>query len=405
MIDAPFQQPPAPGARLQPPLITLVIAAAVSPLAINIFVPSMPGMAQDFSTTYPMVQLGLSLYLIATALMQLVIGPLSDLLGRRPVIVAGMALFMIGTTVCLLAPTIEWFLAGRVIQAASASGMVLSRAIVRDVYAREKAASMIGYVTMGMSIAPMIGPAIGGILDEVFGWQASFIVLASLGAVSLLTLITTLPETNATSGTSLARQLEIYRDLVGSGGFWAFALTASLASGIFFAFLGGAPGIASANFAITPSAYGLWFALCALGYMSGNFLSGRYSERYGISRMIFAGAAFGIVGVSLTLTGYLTGVFGPVALFAPMMLVGLGNGMVLPNATAGAVSIRPDAAGAASGLLGSIQIGAGALFSILGGIVAVWPDGILVYCLLLVSLAIAGAGATWLAANAVADIS
>ena len=160
-----------------PALLTLVLLAAVSPLAINLFVPSMPSIAAELDAPYATVQLGLSLYLIMTAALQLLIGPLSDLFGRKPVVLAGMALFLAGTAMCVFAQSVEMFLGGRIVQAASASGMVLSRAIVRDVYPREKAASAMGYMVMGMAIAPMVGPAIG---DAVTGFYAAYGILAAL---------------------------------------------------------------------------------------------------------------------------------------------------------------------------------------------------------------------------------
>lgn len=391
--------------KRHPPIITLVLAAAVSPLAINIFVPSMPGMAEQFGVSYPVVQLGLSLYLAATAVIQLVIGPLSDLFGRRPVLIAGMLLFLAGTVLCLLAPSVEWFLAGRLIQATAASGMVLSRAIVRDLFARERAASMIGYVTMGMAIAPMIGPAIGGVLDEIYGWEAGFGLLFLLGAISLVAIVMTLPETNSNLGAPIADQLKSYGELLVSGTFWTFAATATFASAVFFAFLGGAPAMASSIFELSPAQYGLWFALTAGGYMTGNFISGRYSERVGVQRMIVLGATLSLFGPLLTAAAWLAGQFSPFALFAPMLLVGIGNGMTIPNATAGAVSVRPEAAGAASGLLGSIQIGAGAVASVIGGMVATGPAAIANYCILGVAIAAIGTLLAWLAGNRARHIS
>lgn len=378
-------------ARRRPHLATLVLASAISPLAINIFVPSMPSLAAHFGASYASVQLGLSLYLAATALLQLVIGPLSDFLGRRPVLLGGMALFIAGTVLTLVAPNVETFLAGRVVQSAAAAGIVLSRAVVRDLFAQERAASMIGYVTMGMAVAPMIGPAIGGVIDDLFGWRASFWLLLALGVIAFAALHVNLPETNTARGVPPRRQLRIYGELLGSARFWLFAMSATLATAVFFGFLGAGPAIASGPLALSPAAYGLWFALCALGYMIGNFVSGRCSERIGVRYMVFGGALITLAGPLATWLAYLAGQFGVAALFLPMLLVGIGNGMTIPNATAGAISVRPDAAGAASGLLGSIQIGIGALASIVAGILVTGANGIANYCLLLTLLGVAGA--------------
>lgn len=380
-----------------PPVATLILISAVSPLAINIFLPSMPRMAEHFSTSYATIQLGLSLYLAMTAILQLIVGPVSDFLGRRPVLIASLILFLLGVLLSLYAPTVELFLAGRAIQAASAAGIVLSRAIVRDVYPQDRSASMIGYVTMGMAVAPMIGPAIGGVLDDMFGWRASFWILFGLGVAALVATFISLPETNQGRGAPVGVQLKSYGALFDSGSFWLFTLAATLASAVFFAFIGGAPQLASSTLGMSATAYGLWFALCALGYMVGNFISGRYSVRFGVRTMILCGAVLTLTGATMTGIAYLAGMFGPLALFAPMLAVGIGNGMTLPNATAGAVSVRPEAAGAAAGMLASFQIAVGAAASVGAGVLVSGSNGIAGYCTLLAAFGLAGMLFAWLA--------
>src|SRR5690606_11396506 len=164
-----------------PHIVTLVMAAATAALASNLFLPSLPGMADYFDADYAIVQLTVSGYLAATAVLQLGIGPASDRFGRRPVMLASFAVFTLATLAAAFAPTIEVLLAFRVLQAFAASGMVLSRAIVRDTVETNEAASRIGYITMGMTLAPMIGPFVGGLLDELYGWQATFHLLFAFG--------------------------------------------------------------------------------------------------------------------------------------------------------------------------------------------------------------------------------
>ena len=351
-------------------LITLMVASALSPLAINIFIPSMASIAKDLVADEAMVGLGLSLYLAATALIQLVAGPLSDRYGRRPVIIGGMILFMAGTAMCIAAEDVVLFLVGRVVQAASATGIALSRAIVRDVYERERAAAMIGYVTMGFATAPLLGPLIGGSIDTAFGWRMVFWLLAAIGALTLGLLFADLKETNPDRGKPMRDQFKNYGALFAAGSFWTYAFVSALISAVFFAFLGGAPFVAVNILHMTPAAYGLWFALCAAGYIFGNFLTAQFSERLGIKTMMVSGSAISMGAALISLAFIAAGWLTPLTLFGPMFLVGIGNGLATPTSTAGGISVVPHAAGAAAGMLGALQIGTGALASFVASLVA-----------------------------------
>lgn len=378
MVDQTGDWPGPP-----PALITLILLAAVSPLAINLFVPSIPSIAADLDAPYATVQFGLSLYLIMTALLQLIIGPFSDLYGRRPVIYAGMSLFLVGTILCIMAASVEVFLAGRVLQAASATGMVLSRAIVRDVYPRHKAASAMGYMVMGMAVAPMVGPAIGGLIEEWLGWRMVFVALCVFGVVALVLAVVTLPETNRFRGMPLRAQVGSYRQLGRLPLFWLYAGAAGCCSAGFFAFLGGGPAVSSEYLGLSPSRFGIYFAIAAFGYAAGNFLTGRFSERRGLERMMLDGVSCSFAGPVIAIALYLAGIEHPIAFFGPLVLIGFGNGLMLPNAITAAISLRPEAAGAASGLLGALQIGIGAIVSIIAGlIVDANPSPLPLSCLL-----------------------
>src|SRR5690554_911819 len=182
--------------RTTPPhLFTLVLATATGALTMNIFLPSLPAIAGHYQADYAVVQLIVSLYLAATGTLQLFIGPASDRFGRRPVMLACFTVFILGSVAALFAPTIETLLAARILQAFSASGMVLSRAIVRDTVSTDEAASRIGYITMGMSVVPMIGPFVGGLLDEYYGWQASFLLILMFGTLAFAIIYLDLGET------------------------------------------------------------------------------------------------------------------------------------------------------------------------------------------------------------------
>ncbi|MCG7623087.1 multidrug effflux MFS transporter [Epibacterium sp. Ofav1-8] len=350
--------------RTTPPTIwTLILLSGLSALGMNIFQPSLPGMAAYFGVEYRLIALSVPLYLAASTVIQIVVGPISDKMGRRPVMMASLVLFLLATLGCIFATTAEGFLAFRMAQAVVATCMVLSRAAVRDMYEGPKAASMIGYVTMGMTVVPMVGPALGGILDQAFGWHANFWLLFAAAAVTLMIFYADFGETATASGKPLIAQFREYPALLRSPRFWGYSLAAGLSSGSFFAYLGGSPFVGTNVYGLNSAQLGIYFSAPALGYFLGNFLSGRYSERFGINAMVFWGAIINIFGVGLSLTITLVGMDSVWTFFGLMCFVGLGNGMAIPNGTTGAISVRPHLAGTAAGLSSAIMIGAGAALS------------------------------------------
>lgn len=354
--------------RASPPhILTLTLIAGLSALSMNIFLPSLPRMTEYFEADYRLMQLSVALYLAMNAVLQIVIGPVSDRFGRRPVLLGAFAIFVLATFGCLLAPTAEIFLAFRMVQAAVSAGMVLSRAVVRDMVPGDEAASMIAYVTMGMSLVPMLGPALGGLLDSAFGWQANFWLLLALGFAVTWLMWRDLGETAPPRTGGLRAQLADYPELLTSPRFWGYAAAAMFASGAFFAYLGGAPFIGTEIYHLSPATLGLLFGAAALGYLFGNGVAGRYSVRFGIDRMILIGASVSTTGLALSLILHLAGLAHPLVFFGFMIPLGFGNGMVLPNATAGTLSVRPHLAGSASGLGGALMIGGGAALSALSG--------------------------------------
>ncbi|MEI4231996.1 multidrug effflux MFS transporter [Roseovarius sp. D22-M7] len=350
-----------------PHISTLILLAGMAALAMNIFLPSLPGMVAHFETEYRLIQLSVALYLGVNAALQVVIGPISDRWGRRPVILWGVGIFIAATLGCLVAPNVYVFLTFRMIQASVVVAMVLSRAIVRDMVPQDRAASMIGYVTMGMAVVPMIGPAIGGVLDEAFGWQANFWALLLLGVALFALCWRDLGETAPLSGRTMVQQFRDYPALLTSRRFWGYALAAGLSSGSFFAYLGGAPFVGDQVFGLAPALLGVLFGAPAIGYFLGNFASGRFSVRFGVNRMVLWGTLFNAGGIGANVALFHCGFGSPLVFFGLMTFMGLGNGMVIPNATAGALSIRPDLAGTASGLSGAMMIGLGAALSAVAG--------------------------------------
>jgi DHA1 family bicyclomycin/chloramphenicol resistance-like MFS transporter len=362
--------------RATPPhIFTLIVLTGLGALSMNIFLPSLPQMTEYFATDYRLMQLSVALYLAVNAVLQVFIGPISDRYGRRPVLLWGVGIFLVATIGCLLAPNIEVFLFFRMLQAVVVVGLVLGRAVVRDMYPADQAASQIGYVTMGMAVVPMIGPAIGGVLDEVFGWQANFWLLLALGVLVMVLTWRDLGETARATSASFAAQFREYPELLTARRFWGYCLAAAFASGAFFAYLGGAPYVGSEVFGLSPAAVGFYFGAPALGYFFGNWISGRYSVRAGINAMILWGTVISAAGLVASLLLFLIGFKTALVFFGFMTFVGFGNGMVLPNATSGMLSVRPRLAGTASGLGGAIMVGGGAALSALAGVMLTGGNG------------------------------
>tara|TARA_R110000751_G_scaffold146094_5_gene249709 strand:- start:4346 stop:5572 length:1227 start_codon:yes stop_codon:yes gene_type:complete len=353
--------------KTPPHIATLVIITAAGALNMNVVLPSLPGIAEYFSVSYSYVQLLISAYLAATAVMQLLIGPLSDRYGRRPVMLISLTIFLAASILCIFAPNFEILLLGRMIQTVVVSGIALSRAVVRDMVGMEDAASLIGYISMGMAVVPMFGPLIGGVLEEFFGWQAAFFVTLIFGTFVFVLVFFDMGETNKARSRSIGEQFKAYPELFRSRRFWGYALSAAFTSGAFFAFLGGAPYISINMLGLSPSELGAYFALTAIGYMLGNYFSGRYSKRIGINRMMLLGNVVAGTGMIMAIITFAAGATHPLAFFGFMAFVGLGNGISLPNANAGVVSVRPHLAGSASGLGGALMIGGGAALSVLSG--------------------------------------
>lgn len=354
--------------RKTPPHIsTLIILSALPALSMTLFLPSLPNMTEYFQTDYRVMQLSVATYLFVNAVLQVIVGPISDFYGRRVVVLWGAVLFLIASLGCLLAPNVELFLFFRMSQAVIVTGMVLARAIVRDLYPASEAASMIGYVTMGMAVAPMLGPMIGGFLDEAFGWKASFSLFLIIGGITLIMSYLDLGETLPARKENIWSQFREYPELFRSHRFWGYCFVAAFSSGVFFAFLGGAPFVGSEIFGLSPGILGFYFGLTAFGYMSGNFLSGKLSVRLGINKMIIIGCIITLTGPTGPILTTYAGSTHPLSFFGFAILMGIGNGFIMPNATAGMLSVRPHLAGTAAGIGGAIMIGIGSGLSALAG--------------------------------------
>ncbi|MBV7409089.1 multidrug effflux MFS transporter [Maritimibacter sp. DP1N21-5] len=346
-----------------PHISTLILVTSLAALSMNVFLPSLPEMAEDFSVDYRFMQLSVAIYLGMNAVLQIILGPISDRYGRRPVLLASFAVYIVASLGCIFAPTIGVFLVFRMAQAFVVTGMILSRAIIRDVLPAEQAASFIAYVTMGMSLVPMFSPSLGGFLGEFFGWRSTFWLQVVAGLLIFWMMWRDLGETHPRGEQSLREQLRAYPELLMSPRFWGYSLAAMFSTGCFFAYLGGGPFVGSEVYHLSAAVLGLYFGAPGVGYLAGNWITGRYAVRVGINRMMLSGSLVITVGLVLCLAVLFTGSGTAPVFFGFMLFVGLGNGMVLPNANSGMLSVRPKLAGSASGLGGAMMIGGGAAIS------------------------------------------
>jgi len=400
LLDPARKDSAASEARRTPwRLLALLIAmAGVGSLSLNILVPAIPGLATKFAADPATVQLAVSLYLMGLATAQLVFGPLSDRFGRRPVVLAGLALATIASTAAIFAASIASLVSARIAQSLGAStGQSIGRAIIRDLYDREHAASMIGLVTSVVVLMPMVAPLIGGILDTLFGWEAIFVFAALVSFTVFAWAALALPETRKLSPSSSQRHFRAdLAALAASPRFFGYALCAGFGSAPFFSFLGAAPHVVVTLLGRTSAEYGLWFFIPSIGFMAGNFAVSRLTARFGIDALIWWGIALTIIGCLLNVLVYIALPGWEMAtIFLPQIVIGFGNGLLLPTSVAGAVSIRPQVAGTASGATGFIQMAIGAAAAQLGGHVIAHASDAMPMLLLMLMFGIATAIAVW----------
>src|SRR5882757_6715875 len=348
-------------------LMLLVAMTGVAPISLYLLVPALPMLATTFGRDISVAQMTVSLYMVGIACSQIIMGPLSDRFGRRPVLLAGLGLMVAASVACSFAENLPQLIAARFLQAlGGATGMVVSRAIIRDLYGRDRISSMISLVIAVMMIAQMLSPLTGGLLETAFGWRTIFYVMTAASLTIAVLIAVALPETRRDRAEGGNFRGDV-GSLLTSRAFIGFVLCQVLASQIIFTFAGGGPYLVVTQMGRSSAEYGAWFATTGFAYLVGNLFCVRFAPRHSLENLIWFGLALQFGGSLLNLGWSLAGLNQtPLWLFGTQMIVMVGNAFVMANSAAGAISVRPEAAGTASGAMGFLQMGIGSLVSQFG---------------------------------------
>lgn len=348
--------------------VMLALLAALGPLSTDMYLPSLPAIARELRATTAGTQLTLSAFLIGFAVGQFVYGPVSDKVGRRPVLIAGLGIFVLASLACALAPTIDLLVMARFCQALGAAGpIVLARAMVRDLYEGSRAGRELSRMGAIMGLVPALAPMLGGVLQGAFGWRANFAAAVLFGLGLAAAVLSVMPETLPTrppGPISFAAMLKSFRVLLRRPAYRVYVGLAGLSYGGLFAFISGSSFVLQGIYGLTEIAFAFSFAFCVLGYIGGTILAQRLVGLRGLDGTIAAGVSCLALGGLTMLALVLAALPSPWAILLPMALYTAGVGLTLPSAQAAAMTPFPERAGAASSLLGIFQMGFAALVGV-----------------------------------------
>jgi MFS transporter, DHA1 family, multidrug resistance protein len=346
----------------------LVLLTAMSVLPVNVYLPALPNIADEFHAGYALVNLSIAGYAIATAVTEIVAGVLSDRYGRRPVVLLSVSIFIVASIGCALAPNIGVFLVCRTFQAAIAACFSVAMVVIKETSSGREAVKKIGLAGMGWALAPMFGPTLGGIVDELFGWRSIFVVLAVLGGAVLLLSMRLLKETSLYVGAAEGNLLTSFRRVLASRRFWAYTLCMACSIATLYVFLGGAPLAMSDQLGGSSVALGLYMAMVPGGFVLGSYLTGILAPRVFRSHILVyarvvtcGGMLAGLIFATLHDMHALT-------FFAFCVFIGIGNGLTIPVVNMGVMSEHADLAGTATGLSAAMSIAGAALVSSVTGL-------------------------------------
>lgn len=366
-------------------------------MSTSVYVPSMPAIAVAFGVGASEIKATMTAYLVAFALAQMLLGPLSDSLGRKPVLFGGLVVFLLGSLICAGASTTTELAVGRFVQGFGAcAGPAVGRAVVRDLFERDAVARAMSAIGLAMAVGPALGPVLGGQLHIHFGWQANFVALALFGVVMLGAVSRHLPESlprRDPSAVQPLRLLENFLALSRSRDFVRHVLVIGAQFGALFAYVTGLPFIFIDLFRWSPDAFGTVFVFTVGGYLVGSLVASRSIGRVAGDRLIAIGVALSALGGLAMLLAVVAGAAAPLTIVAPMVLCLGGFALALPCALAGAMQPFPMMAGAASALLGVVQMGAAALGSL--AVAALYDGTPLPMAAIIAAILVASAWGWW----------
>lgn len=342
-------------------VVILGALTAFAPLSIDMYLPAFPTLARELATDAATVQLSLAAFFLAFGGGQVLFGPISDRFGRRAPLFGSLSLYIAASVGCALAPDIETLIALRFVQGLGAcAGVVISRAVVRDLFERAEAARIYSALILVMGVAPMLAPVLGGKLLIWADWHAIFWFLAAVGVACLAGVAFRMPETHKAEHIRPLHPgaiLRTYRDLLCDMRFLAYALIGGFAIGGMFAYIAGSPFVFIEVFGLAPDDYGLVFGLNALGFVVLAQVNGRLAHRIAPARLLTLGVVLQVIASAALLATALTGIGGLWGFVVPLFIAISALGFVMPNTAALAMAPFPTTAGSASALMGSLQFG------------------------------------------------
>lgn len=351
-----------------PRLATLILLSALAVLPVNMILPSLPNIAATFQADFALVNLSVAGYATVSALTTVIAGAMTDRYGRRPVVLMAVSIFIVASVGCALATNIGVFLLFRAMQASIAACFSVALVLIKETSGERETASKIGYAAVGWALAPMLGPMFGGTLDELFGWRASFVVFAVLGSAMLALALCDLRETAARSRRPHGNYLAAYGQLLSSARFWAYTLCMAWSMGTLYIFLGGAPLAVGQTLGGSSAKLGFYMGLVPAGFILGSYLAGRYASKHALGATLIVGRLTTCMGLVVGLILSMLATAHVLAFFGPCMLIGIGNGLTMPAANTGVLSVRADLAGTAAGLAAAMTTAGGALIAAIAGL-------------------------------------